>query len=661
VLNATLFAGRSYRQATDELLERPDMGAATRARLEESQRDDPLALANARIRDAWMIEFARAFNAISEPLGHSIMTSQVAPYRLASSLLWYALQWAKKEPLPLQRRQALAHWKQFVELYPDDPEAGKLEARIAKAEERWTRTHRDRELERARRALRAKRPHEALTYAERAMRHTPDHEKSQAMHARTLQAVAHSEDRLASSVGFALPPSGRLAARGTRELAIALLDPKGDVAAEARAIPTSSALADEAVFAEAIAAGEAGDDAAMWGALRELADCDPAECNMARYAQAEIADPVRNPYDTFRRARHRDWFTKGLFVLLGPYQNERVHLSWTWLGEFALRAPRIAQTVLVAPIRLVQLPWTPPPATSNVTAVQARRYLAMHPYGEHSEEVRDWLEGYEKTRGNFLAALTVAEDRLEIDPIDVEELREKGARQALQVASRERRRDLRQAMLHRVAREFPETLAGREAGEQAREEAEAMTIHRVRISRGFLRANPEVAGPGGLGVEPTLLDGDTTNGELHPVGVVLVGGHELEFNYLDPSGDEEEAPQKIYEQVSEDRLARLVSRLEEASFHNALIDPEDGIRPDAQRDLLFEKVRLGLGDDVDTRATAEASFSYTTMRERYGMVRARKPILPFDIVVQGSMEDFSIGAFPRMRMPEKTPDSVLYQ
>jgi hypothetical protein len=661
VLNATLFEDRRYRDATDALLERRDLALATRTRLEDSQRDDPLALADARIRDAWMIEFARAFNAISEPLGHSLMTSQVAPYRLASSLLWYALQWAKQEPLPLQRRQALAHWKNFVDLYPDDPEAQEVEDRIERAEERWIRTHRDRELERARRALAAKRPNEALVYTDRALRYTPDDEESQELDARARHAVARNEEQLAASLRFAVPPGGRLVPRGTRALAIALLDPNGDIEAAAGSIPSSSPLADEALFARAMAVGESGDDAAMWETFHILADRDPSECSMARHAQAAIADPLRNPYETFRHARNRDRLAQALTVLLGPYRDERIERSWTWLGEFALKAPRIAQTVMAAPLRLLQLPWTPPPATSNFTAVQARRYLAMHPYGEHAEEVRSWLEGHEKALGNYLAALTVAEKRLDVDRVDVEELRERAAQQALEVASHERRRDLRQAMLYRVAREFPETRAGRDAGDQAREEVETATIHRVRISRDFLRANPQVAGPAGLGVEPALLDGDTTNGELHPTGVVLVGGTELEFNYLDPSGDEDEPARKIYEQVSEERLGRLVSQLEEASFRNALLDPEDGVRPDPQRDLLFEKARLGLADDVDTRAAAEARFAYTTLRERYGMVRARKPILPFDLVVQGSIEDFSIGAFPRMRMPEKTPDSVLYQ
>ena len=35
--------------------------------------------------------------------------------------------------------------------------------------------------------------------------------------------------------------------------------------------------------------------------------------------------------------------------------------------------------------------------------------------------------------------------------------------------------------------------------------------------------------------------------------------------------------------------------------------------------------------------------------------------LPFDIVVQGSLTDLTLGAFPRMRTPDETPDAVLYR
>ena len=49
------------------------------------------------------------------------------------------------------------------------------------------------------------------------------------------------------------------------------------------------------------------------------------------------------------------------------------------------------------------------------------------------------------------------------------------------------------------------------------------------------------------------------------------------------------------------------------------------------------------------------------MRERYGMVRRREPLLPFDLVLQGSLADLSLGAFPRMRGPEHPKDALLYE
>jgi hypothetical protein len=49
------------------------------------------------------------------------------------------------------------------------------------------------------------------------------------------------------------------------------------------------------------------------------------------------------------------------------------------------------------------------------------------------------------------------------------------------------------------------------------------------------------------------------------------------------------------------------------------------------------------------------------MRERYGMVRSRESILPFDLVLKGSLSNMSLGAFPRIREPRQTPDAFLYR
>ena len=70
---------------------------------------------------------------------------------------------------------------------------------------------------------------------------------------------------------------------------------------------------------------------------------------------------------------------------------------------------------------------------------------------------------------------------------------------------------------------------------------------------------------------------------------------------------------------------------------------------------------LELGDAPDAHAESSARFSYRGMRERYGVVRARESILPFDLVLQGSLWDFSLGAFPRWRAPRETPDAYLYR
>jgi hypothetical protein len=92
-----------------------------------------------------------------------------------------------------------------------------------------------------------------------------------------------------------------------------------------------------------------------------------------------------------------------------------------------------------------------------------------------------------------------------------------------------------------------------------------------------------------------------------------------------------------------------------------LVDVDNTLGSDANRDVLFERARVGLADEIDTRPLAQSDYSYRGMRERYGMVRARESILPFELVFQGSLSDLSLGAFPRIHKPRETPDALLYR
>jgi hypothetical protein len=622
--------GREGRAAAERMLERDDVDAASRARLERWLEDDPLALAVKRIGEARWVAFARLFNAVSEPVGRSIMTTALLPYSLGNALAHYTIDFAREDALPLQRRQALAHWQRFRREYPDSPEVAELGPEIEEYEAALRETQAGRARDLAEDALGDGAPDAAWIYARRANRYVDDERAHELMRKAELR-IAARRDALARTLAFraGAPPQP---------------DERGPIVAALSGGPTPL--------------GRVADGDASWPILERIED--ESDSPLARHAGAELVDPVRNPYRAFVHTRTAERWSTASWVMLGPLAEppERGALGAI---EYLLDLPWKVQGALVFPIRLIQLPWRPSTPGAAEVAVHGRRYLDASPHGEHSDEVRDWLESFEEHRENWVGALRVAEGRPDASDAELDVLREKAAEQALNVAKDEHRSDLRARLLANVVREFPETRAGREAGSAAREQVSEHTAHAVRLSRGFLLENPRVAGPNGLDLDTALLDGDPRNGELHPDGVVLVGGRDLTINVLAESGDDDDPPRKLAAHLAQQDYARVVARLEETSFRNALLDSDDPLEPDAQRDVLFERARIGLADDIDNRPAAEARYDYRGIRERYGMVRSREPLLPVELVVQGSLTDLQLGAFPRLRPPKTTPDALLYK
>jgi hypothetical protein len=662
--NTLLDDRRAYRGASRQLLERDDLEPELRARLELFRDDDPLELASDRMRDALMLDFGRAFNAVSEPIGRSILTHQLAPYRLGRSLVKYAVWLYMQEALTLQRRQALAHWKEFLERNPGAPEVEEILPRVRKSQARWLRTQRDRALRVSNKALELGKVRLALVYADRALRHVPEDRRAGELRDEAAERLLEIRAKQSRSLEACEndPAGGQPGA--ARALAVALLLPDGDVAGAARRLrdaDPAGPLADEARFAEAVALGGAGDEEAMWQALEELAAAEPERSNMARHAGALVANPNVNTYGAFSAARRGNRWNRVKWVFLGPFYGGLPDRGLPVALEWLVDAPSIAETLFATPMRLINLPWARALPSARVAAAFARRHLQRHPSGAHSEEVRDWLEAYEKKRGNWMAALSTAEGRPDASLRELAELREKAAQQYLEAALRERSLGLRMGMYRRLGVTYPGSRAARVAGELARGEVERATAQRIRISRGFLEENPALAGPEGLGLRRELLDDDPANAELHAEGVTLLGARIVEVSYLARSGDEDYPPRRVRETLSEEHLARVVSQLEETAYRNMLLDPGADVAPDARRDLFFERVRLGLADEVDKRPGAISNYAYRGLRERYGMVRARESILPFDIVLQGSFHSLSLGAFPRMRPPKETPDAILFR
>jgi hypothetical protein len=103
-----------------------------------------------------------------------------------------------------------------------------------------------------------------------------------------------------------------------------------------------------------------------------------------------------------------------------------------------------------------------------------------------------------------------------------------------------------------------------------------------------------------------------------------------------------------------------VARLEETTRSSLATDERERATPDAARDAFFASSRLGV-DAADARPAARSDAVFHSTHEKYGYVRARESILPVDLVLRGDIETLGLSAFPRIRLPEATPDAMLYQ
>lgn len=642
------------RRLTVWLLHRDDVPAALRSRLESQVEDDPLRLAHQRLADSRTRRYGRAFNRIVGAVGRSFSDTTMMAFRLVNAVLDVAVAEHMEDALPLEERQALALRKQYIELHPGSPDALALLNDVEKAQRRWYRTQRDRTMQAGRSALEAGDPARAALLAERALRYQPEDSQAMELLDRANEEVA--EQHAALSYSLAAPPALPVGEREGR-LARALLGAE-PIAAASQSVfagdPTD--FDDEASYGLAIAARTTGQEDLMWERLEEISD-DTSD-NMSRHARSLRASPEQNPLRMWRKARMRGITDRLKWLAFGPlHQGPRERYLPTPV-EWLLEIPTLFPVITGFPNRLLRLPFIDSQRRSP--GVFARRYLERFPNGEHAAEIREWLQGYEESRGNYVGALEVAKVRPDEDEEDLAELSEKAAEQGLEFALSQPDLADRAALLRQVGIRFEGTEAGREAVYELRQTMMEASPQLIRISRGFLEENPEIAGPRALALRPELMDDDVRNGELHPEGIAFLGAGVLELSYLDEDANPRHDPVLRRQRISEERTARVVAVLEEASLHNARTDSDYPVEYDADRDLFFERARLGLTQPHPSRA-ARSSYEFRGMRERYGLVRSRDPILPVDLVIQGSFDDMSLGAFPRIRMPKLTPDAFLYR
>ncbi len=648
-----------YSALGERLLADDSTDPRLRRRIEHHRDSAPLSIARARLRDDRTRKLGSIVNRLSAPVSQLAMGDGLGAVEIGRAAIGALIVTHSIPTTTVQERQALRAYEDFLARNPDSPDAPRVRGQVEKYRRELRAQLYTEATEIAEGSLSAGRPDAALLHLARARRIDPEGTRAFELEAkaRAAQARSHAAIRSSLAAGAADPaPSSPLQDAFRRRLLIAVLtQPLPVVARIATQWEHSGSppdFADEIDFLQALGHLGNGRERAFFLAMQEVGEPPGPAGNMARHARWTVLDPDQNLYAAFQRAKSADARARSTWLLLGTLADGPTELGLPRPVEWVLSVPAYAGKIVSMPGRMLQYP-DARRRFGGAVIYTGERYLARRPHGDHAEEVRDELERLYRVREQWSQALGHHRERNSRDPEVEKEYRERIARRTLAAARAQRRPDVRLAIYRSVLAEYPGTETAEAARSEIRQLIEHSTPQNIRLSREFLREHPEVAGSGGLGLRPELLDDETENGELAEEGVTLLGRTLVRIPL--------EGGETTTLEVPTERFGRFVALLEEAAYRSLVSDERERFEPDPPRDQFFERARLGVVDVADLRPSASSDAEFLGTTEKFGGLRRTDSILPVELVLQGGLEDFGFAVFPRVKVPGETPDAVLYK
>jgi len=293
-------------------------------------------------------------------------------------------------------------------------------------------------------------------------------------------------------------------------------------AQDLRESPADSALADEARYAETVAADLEGRHEDALTDLRALAD-EPSS-NMGRQARDLLRQPGTDRFAGLRAAVKDHRWARVRYVLIG--RGRKPIGTAQGLARAGLRGLQGLQNLGLFNVfgvvgRSVQL-WRGDPISNGPIIAGGEDLLAREPQSPHGAETHEILADAYARSGEYERALFHLV-RTEVPEKRVERLRERAASRLLRVA-----RDgdfgplARRRALDLVVAHYPET----KSADKARGMLDKLSPPElVQLPAAILRTDRTLAPR--LGLPPEWLDGRSANGELADGEVRLVDGGRL--------------------------------------------------------------------------------------------------------------------------------------
>jgi len=300
---------------------------------------------------------------------------------------------------------------------------------------------------------------------------------------------------------------------------------------------------------------------------------------------------------------------------------------------------------------------------------EGEKYLQQTPPEERSPEIYPLLAKAYAKEGKVEKAIeyyTLAGMEEEIP-----ELQENAATALLEQAKSSPHQTEKQAYLRRLLEQYPKTEAAKEAAEEFQQVSRPEN-QGLRLSKMFLRDNPDLFGAQGLGLKRELYDGDWRNVELTDDGIILSPHGDITLLLESDTGPRTKVygvptaswqqfwrtfREKGYEDAfyrGDREIAKLVRGAEPADItlkSQFEKNDEDGWR-------VLPYLTGSLGEGFDVRGTLPRDILGTRLAfgrdhfSSYVGLDVPMPLVPVDFLLLG--RDGLPSLYPRIRLPDHT-------